>query len=82
MFIFENKILEKENLVQHLKNELNKYYRNDDTSPKEIFLGDPERLNVELYNELNCSRELLARLSRKLNLEKQARSTLEEKVHV
>jgi hypothetical protein len=82
IFIFENKLLEKDHMIQHLKNELDKYYRNDDSSPKEIIIGDPDKVNLELYNELNYSRELISKISRMLNQEKAKVVNYEKKLYV
>ena len=82
IFIFENKIVEKENTIQHLRSELETYYRNYEGTPREIILADPDRVNLELYNELNMSRELIAKMTRKLNTEKQCNLGLETKCKV
>jgi hypothetical protein len=79
VFIFENKIVEKENTIQHLKNELDNYHSH---TPIEIIFADPDKVNLELYNELNISRELIAKITRKLNMEKQAKVSLESKMKV
>jgi hypothetical protein len=76
----ENKMKEREFIVSHLKGELNKYYQNDCSSTKEIYIAEPERSNLELYNELNYSREYVSKVSRMLNTEKQKTEQLEEKI--
>lgn len=68
-------------MINHLKNELEKYYQNDINTPKEIFLAEPDRINLELYNELNYSRELIAKLSRMMNQEKQKNTELQTKLN-
>ncbi len=71
---------EREFIVSHLKGELNKYYQNDCMSTKEIYIAEPDRSNLELYNELNYSREYVSKVSRMLNNEKQKTEQLEEKI--
>ena len=82
IFIFENKTLEQDNMIQHLRYELEMYYRSNESTPREIVLADPDKVNLELYNELNMSRELIAKMTRKLNMEKQAKSSLEARYKV
>jgi hypothetical protein len=82
IFIFENKIVEKENSIQNLKYELSLYYRNNEHTPREIISADPDKVNLELYNELNMSRELISKMTRKLNSEKQNKTLLESKIKV
>jgi hypothetical protein len=69
-------------MISHLKNELDKYHQNDNKSTKEIFIAEPDRTNLELYNELNYSRELISKLSRMLNQEKTKILKLEAKINV
>ena len=57
----QNKLIEKENIIIHLKKELEKYYRGDYISTKELLIGDPDTLNTEINNELCESRELIAK---------------------
>ncbi len=82
MFIFENKILEKENTIQHLRSQLDSFHRSYEGIPIEIILADSDKVNLELYNELNMSRELIAKMTKKLNTEKQAKLVLESKCKV
>jgi hypothetical protein len=78
--ILENKLQEREYIISHLKVELEKYYQNDMTSAKEIFLAEPDRTNLELYNELNYSREIVAKVTRMLNAEKSRSKILDQKI--
>jgi hypothetical protein len=80
--VIENKLQEREYMIIHLKNELEKYYQDDVSGAREIFLVEPDRTNLELYNELNYSRELIAKISRLLNQEKAHSSKLQEKINV
>lgn len=73
---------ERDFMINHLKNELEKYYNNDTNTIKELFLGEPDRINIELYNELNYSRDLIARMSKLLNNEKIKSTNLEIKLKV
>jgi hypothetical protein len=78
--ILENKLQEREYMIQHLRVELEKYYQNDVTTGKEIFLAEPDRTNLELYNELNYSREIVAKVTRMLNSEKSRAIGLDQKI--
>jgi len=77
IFILENKLIEKESIIAYYKSELKKYQECNSSSTKEIFLSEPDRTNLELYNELNYSRDLIAKLSKILNQEKLKVSKLE-----
>lgn len=68
-------------MIQHLRVELEKYYQNDVTTGKEIFLAEPDRTNLELYNELNYSREIVAKVTRMLNSEKSRALGLDQKIN-
>lgn len=68
-------------MIQHLRVELEKYYQNDVTTGKEIFLAEPDRTNLELYNELNYSREIVAKVTRMLNSEKSRAIGLDQKIN-
>lgn len=68
-------------MIQHLRVELEKYYQNDVTTGKEIFLAEPDRTNLELYNELNYSREIVAKVTRMLNSEKSRAMGLDQKIN-
>jgi hypothetical protein len=68
-------------MIQHLRVELEKYYQNDVTTGKEIFLAEPDRTNLELYNELNYSREIVAKVTRMLNAEKSRAIGLDQKIN-
>ncbi len=60
--------------------ELEKYYNNDTVTGKEIYLAEPDRINLELYNELNYSREIVAKVTKILNIEKSKSQRLENTI--
>lgn len=43
IFLIENKIKEKDNLIFQLKKEINKYYKEDFNSTKELIICDPDK---------------------------------------
>jgi hypothetical protein len=73
---------EKEILIKNMKIELEKYYIEDVNSIKEIFIADPDKINLELYNELNYTRDIMAKISKMLNTEKAKNIKYEENIRV
>ena len=69
-------------MISQYKSELEKYYINDTHSTKEILIGEPDKVNLELYNELNHSRELISKVSRLMAAEKNKILNLEAKLLV
>ena len=69
-FKYENIIKEKDNIILQLKKELNKYYKDDYNSTKEIIVCEPDKVNLEMNNELVETRELIIRFTKLLHYEK------------
>jgi hypothetical protein len=78
IFLIENKIKEKDNLIFQLKKEINKYYKEDFNSTKELIICDPDKVNIEMNNELCETRELIGKYSRIIHDEKR-RNDFQEK---
>ena len=78
IFLIENKIKEKDNLIFQLKKEINKYYKEDFNSTKELIICDPDKVNIEMNNELCETRELIGKYSRIIHDEKR-KSEFQEK---
>ena len=64
-----------------MKNQLEKFYY-DSSSKIELYIAEPERNNLEMYNELCCMKELYYKLLKMLNLEKLKNSKLENTIKV
>ncbi len=75
VFKYQNIIQEKESIIKQLKRELNKYYKDDCNSTKEIIIGQPDKIILEMNNELIETRELINKFSKLLHFE--IRKTLE-----
>ena len=64
-FLFENKLKEKEVQIINLKKQLDNYKKNSKNNPiqnngiKEIYIGDPNKFNLEINNELTMSRAII-----------------------
>ena len=63
IFKLSNQLKEKESLILQLKKELNKYYREDYNSTKELIICEPDHVNIEMNNELCETRELISKYS-------------------
>ena len=80
-FKYTNIIKEKESIIKQLKRELNKYYRDDCNSTKEIIIGEPDKIILEMNNELIETRELINKFSKLLHLEKRKSVEQEEQIN-
>lgn len=80
--MLENKVKERDIIIYNLKVELEKYYSEDINSVKEIFIADPDKINLELYNELNNIRDVIGKLSKMMNTEKAKCQTYENNIKV
>ena len=64
-FLFENKLKEKEVQIINLKKQLDNYKKNSKNNPiqnngfREIYIGDPNKFNLEINNELTMSRAII-----------------------
>ena len=67
IFKLSNQLKEKESLILQLKKELNKYYREDYNSTKELIICEPDHVNIEMNNELCETRELISKYSHLLH---------------
>ena len=79
LFKFDNLLKEKDSIILQLKKELTKFYK-DDNSTKEIIICEPDKINVELNNELVETRELIIKFSKLLQLEKRKTSDQEKQI--
>jgi len=77
IFILQQKIYEKESALVNIKRESEK--NSTQETLKEIFIADPTKINVELNNELNNTRDIMAKVSKMLNAEKLKNEKLERK---
>jgi hypothetical protein len=81
-FLLDNKLKEKDHQINNLRQEIERGYNNEFNSVRELYISDPDRINLELYNELNYSRDLISRMTKLLNQEKAKSMKLEETLKV
>ena len=67
----DNTLKEKESIILQLKKELDKYYREDFNSTKELIICAPDKTKIVLNNELIETRELIGKYTTLLQKEKQ-----------
>ena len=53
-----------------MKKELEKYFYESNIDFREIYIAEPDRYNLEMYNELCLSKELYEKVCKMLNNEK------------
>jgi predicted RNase H-like nuclease (RuvC/YqgF family) len=81
--ILQNKINQKDIVIEHLKKELEKFFNNNESSiKKEILITEPNKVNIDLNNELNYTRDVLTKISKMLQSEKGKNDQIESKVIV
>ena len=66
----------------NLRRESDKSNISDHNHIREVYISDPTKLNVELNNELNYSREIMAKVSKLLNIEKLKNDKIEKKFNL
>ena len=83
IFILQNKINEKDIVIEQLKRELEKIFNYHESSiQREILITEPNKINIDLNNELNYTRDILAKISKMLQTEKVKNDQLELQVNV
>lgn len=80
IFVLKNKINEKDTSISIIKKEHDtKFPASPHVVYKELFITEPTRVNLELNNELNYTRELISKVSKMMNNEKIKNEKLEGK---
>ncbi len=83
-FIYENKLKEKEFQIENLKKQienLKKNSKNANNGVKEIYIGDPNKFNVEINNELTMSRYIIKKYVYLNQQERDNSRLLQDKIH-
>jgi hypothetical protein len=70
LFFLEYKLKDKENVITKMKVELEKYFYESNADLREIYIAEPDRYNLEMYNELCLSKDLYEKVCKMLNNEK------------
>jgi chromosome segregation ATPase len=84
MFLLTNKLQEKENFIICLKKEMEKGGGGggDPKVEKKVYVCDPSRNNIDINNELNSTRDILAKISKMLNAEKNKNEKLNHELTI
>ena len=81
VFICENKILEKNIKIDQLISELQIYLTTSNLKKfRHIFISEPTKINLDLNNELNYTRDILEKLSRLMNSEKTRSENMQNQI--
>jgi len=71
VLIMENLIVEKSTSNEVLKKELYKFVTNESLKKyRHVFIVEPTKANIDLNNELNYTRDIIAKVSKLMNTEK------------
>lgn len=81
LFLLENKIKEKVTSLEVTKSELQKYVTNENLKKfRHVFIVDPNKANIDLNNELNYTRDILAKISKLMNTEKMKSENMQSQI--
>jgi hypothetical protein len=67
-------------LISYLKREMEK--TENPKAEKKIYICDPSKNNIDITNELNSTRDILAKISKMLNAEKTKNEKLNHEISV
>ena len=84
-FLFENKLKEKDSQIEILKKQienLKKNSKNFNTGVNEIYIGDPNKFNTEINNELTMSRAIIKKYVYMMQEERENSKKLKNKIEI
>ena len=85
-FLFENKLKEKEFQIDILKKQIENLKKNsknnNNTGVMEIYIGDPNKFNTELNNELTMSRAIIKKYVYLMQEERENSKKLKNKIDI
>ena len=81
IFIYENKLVEKKDSMNIMKGLINRQIINEMSQKfRYVYVVDPTKSNIDLNNELNYTRDILAKISKLINSEKIKSDTMENQI--
>lgn len=81
IFIYENKLVEKKDSMNIMKGLINRQIINEMSQKfRYVYVVDPTKSNIDLNNELNYTRDILAKISKLINSEKIKNDTMENQI--
>ena len=81
IFIYENKFVEKKDSMNIMKGLINRQIINEMSQKfRYVYVVDPTKSNIDLNNELNYTRDILAKISKLINSEKIKNDTMENQI--
>ena len=85
-FLFENKLKEKEFQIDILKKQIENLKKNsknnNNTGVMEIYIGDPNKFNTEINNELTMSRAIIKKYIYMMQEERENSKKLKNKIEI
>lgn len=82
VFFFENLIVEKSTANEILKKELYKFVTNESLKKyRHVFIVEPTKANIDLNNELNYTRDIIAKISKLMNNEKMKTENMQNQIN-
>lgn len=82
IYYMNTKLKEKDQIIENLRLELEKYISHELEFKKEIYLVDPKKTNIEAVNEITYSKDIIRKISAIYENEKKSKMILEADFNV
>ena len=81
LFIYENKLREKHVGFELMRSQIQRQSASENYKKlRHVFVVEPTKLNIDLNNELNYTRDILAKISKLMNSEKTKSDTMQGQI--
>jgi len=82
IYYINTKLREKDQIIENLKYEIDRYITLDLEFNREIYLADPKKNNIEILNEIAYTKDIIRKISVIYDIEKKSRGKLDFELNV
>ena len=82
IYYMNTKLKEKDQNIENLKCEIDRYITLDLEFAKEIYLTDPKKNNIDIINEINFTKDIMNKFSKMFNYEKNNKDKVDNEINV
>lgn len=82
IYYMNTKLKEKDQIIENLKYEIDRYITLDLEFNKEIYLTDPKKNNIDVVNEITYTKDIIKKITSIYEKEKVAKDKLEIEINV
>ena len=82
IFYMNNKLKEKDHIIENLKCEIDKFIDLDSDFNKEVYLADPKKNNIDVINEMTYTKDIINKISVIYESEKKSRDKFDTEFNV